>query len=344
MRKLLNVLYVTSPDGYLSRDGQNVVVRVGEVEKARFPIHILESIVCFTYAGASPALMELCAESGVPLSFISSTGKFLARLTGPTKGNVLLRRRQYRMADDPAESAAIVRNVIAAKTTNSRAVIRRAMSDHADAASDSRLQRALEDLTRIVQRVFDCPDDLEALRGLEGQAANVYFSAFNGLIRNPEPAFRFNTRTRRPPRDPVNALLSFLYTLLRHDVQSALETVGLDPYVGFLHTDRPGRPSLALDLMEELRPYLADRLALTLINRKQVTPKDFISSETGGVVLTDEARKTVLGAWQARKREAIEHPFLDEKIEIGLIPYAQALLLARYVRGDLDGYPPFVWR
>src|SRR5690606_33209710 len=201
MRKLLNVLYVTSPDGYLSRDGQNVVVRVGEVEKARFPIHILESIVCFTYAGASPALMELSAESGVPLSFISSTGKFLARLTGPTKGNVLLRRRQYRMADDPAESAAIVRNVIAAKTTNSRAVIRRAMSDHADAASDSRLQRALEDLTRIVQRVFDCPDDLEALRGLEGQAANVYFSAFNGLIRNPEPAFRFNTRTRRPPRD-----------------------------------------------------------------------------------------------------------------------------------------------
>ena len=344
MRKLLNVLYVTSPEGYLSRDGRNVVVRVGEEEKARFPIHILESIVCFTYAGASPALMELCAESGVALSFLSESGKFLARLTGPMTGNVLLRRKQYRMADDRTAAAAIVRNLIIAKTTNSRTVIRRAMSDHGEVVGDTRLQRAFNDLTQIVQRVLECPDDVEALRGWEGQAANAYFSGFNDLIRNPEQAFRFNTRTRRPPRDPVNALLSFAYTLLRHDVQSALETVGLDPYVGFLHTDRPGRPSLALDLMEELRPYLADRLVLTLINRKQLTPKDFVVSETAGVVLTTEARKAVLGAWQERKRETIEHPFLNERIEVGLIPHVQALLLARYIRGDLDGYPPFIWR
>lgn len=344
MRKLLNVLYVNSSDSYLARDGKNVVVRVGNEEKARFPIHILESIVCFTYAGVSPALMELCAESGVALTFMSGSGKFLARLTGRTAGNVLLRRRQYRIADDEEESAAIVRNIIAAKTTNSRTVIRRAVSDHADADSASRLRRVVEDLKETAWRVLDCPNDIDALRGLEGQAASVYFSAFNDLIRNPDPTFRFSTRTRRPPRDPVNALLSFLYALLRHDVQSALETVGLDPYVGFLHTDRPGRPSLALDLMEELRPYLADRLVLTLINRKQVTPKDFVSSETGGVALTSEARKKVLDAWQKRKREAIEHPFLNEKIEIGLIPHVQALLLARYVRGDLDGYPPFIWR
>lgn len=344
MRKLLNVLYVTSPDGYLARDGQNVVVRVGDEEKARFPIHILESIVCFTYAGASPGLMELCAESGVALSFLSESGRFLARVTGPATGNVLLRRRQYRMADDVSESSLIVRNIVAAKITNSRSVIRRARSDHAGGDNEQRLQQAIEGLTKILHRVFECPDDLEALRGLEGQAANIYFSVFNDLIRNPDPAFHFSTRTRRPPRDPVNALLSFLYALLRHDVQSALETVGLDPYVGFLHTDRPGRPSLALDLMEELRPYLADRLALTLINRKQVVPKDFIASEAGGVMLTPEARKTVLGAWQERKRETIEHPFLEEKIEVGLIPYAQALLLARYIRGDLEGYPPFLWR
>jgi len=344
MRKLLNVLYVTSPDSYLSRDGQNVVVRVGDEERARFPIHILEGIVCFSYVGASPALMELCAESGVALSFLSESGKFLARVTGPTTGNVLLRRRQYRMADDMSESAAIARNIIAAKITNSRAVLRRALSDHADAATEEKLHRAVVELTEILQRVFDCPDDLEALRGLEGQAANVYFGVFNELIRNPDPAFRFDTRTRRPPRDPVNALLSFLYALLRHDVQSALETVGLDPYVGFLHTDRPGRPSLALDLMEELRPYVADRLVLTLVNRKQVSAKDFVSSETGGVLLTDEGRKKVLGAWQERKRETVEHPFLEEKIQVGLIPYAQALLLARYIRGDLEGYPPFTWR
>lgn len=343
MRKLLNVLYVTSPGGYLSRDGQNVVVRVEDVEKARLPIHLLEGIVCFTYVGASPGVMGLCAESGVGLSFLTESGKFLARVTGPTTGNVLLRRQQYRLADDVEACTSIVRNMIAAKIANCRAVLRRGMRDHSDKVSTERIQQALEELSKVLRMVAECAQ-LDALRGIEGRAAQIYFSTFDELVLNPNPAFRFQTRTRRPARDNVNALLSFLYALLRHDVQSALEAVGLDPYVGFLHRDRPGRPSLALDLMEELRPYLADRLALSLINRRQVRPKGFIVTETEGVRMSGETLKTVLTAWQKRKQETVVHPFLEEKIEIGLIPHAQALLLARQIRGDLEEYPPYIWR
>lgn len=343
MRKLLNVLYVTSPDGYLARDGQNVVVRVAEEERARIPIHILESIVCFTHAGASPGVMSLCAESGVALSFLSENGKFLARVSGPTTGNVLLRRQQYRLADDIEGCTVIVRNMIAAKIVNCRTVLRRAIRDHSDAVNTQHLQQAVEKLNETIRVLADCRD-LDALRGMEGRAAHVYFSTFDELVLNPDPAFRFESRNRRPPRDIVNAMLSFLYALLRHDVQSALETVGLDPYVGFLHRDRPGRPSLALDLMEELRPYLADRVALSLINRRQVTPKGFVASEVEGVWMTDEIRKTVLTAWQKRKQETVVHPYLEEKIEIGLIPHVQALLLARHIRGDLEEYPPYIWR
>lgn len=343
MRKLLNVLYVTSPDGYLARDGQNVVVRVAEEEKARVPIHILESIVCFNYVGASPGVMSLCAESGVALCFLTESGKFLARVSGPTTGNVLLRRQQYRLADDVDRCAEVVKNIITTKIANSRNVLRRTLRDHGDTVNSQRLQQAVEELDETLRLVVD-NRDLDTLRGMEGRAARVYFSVFDELVLNSDPAFRFESRTRRPPRDRVNALLSFVYALLRHDVQSALETVGLDPYVGFLHRDRPGRPSLALDLMEELRPYLADRLVLSLINRKQVTPRGFVVSESEGVRMTDETRKVVLGAWQQRKREEVVHPFLEERIEIGLIPHAQALLLARYVRGDLEEYPPFFWR
>lgn len=343
MRKLLNVLYVTSPESYLSRDGLNVVVRVGNTEKARIPIHILESIVCFTYVGASPGLMGLCAESGVGLSFLAENGKFLARLSGPTTGNVLLRRQQYRLADDPVFCAVLVRNVLAAKIANCRAVLKRAIRDHSDTVNATRLQQAADGLEAVLRTVANSRD-LEELRGLEGRAAHVYFSTFDELILNRDPAFRFQGRNRRPPRDIVNALLSFLYALLRHDIQCALETVGLDPYVGFLHRDRPGRPSLALDLMEELRPYLADRLALSLINRRQVTAKGFAISETEGVRMTDETRKAVISSWQKRKQETVVHPFLEDKIEIGLIPHAQALLLARHIRGDLEEYPPYFWR
>jgi len=343
MRKLLNVLYITTPGAYVTRDGQNVVVRVEEGEKARFPIHILESIVCFNYAGVSPQLMALCAESGVGLSFLTEHGKFLARVTGPTTGNVLLRRQQYRLADDDRASTSVVASFVAAKIANCRSVLRRAVRDHPEEVDVDRLNQAIEELSGCLRRV-ERARDIEELRGVEGQAAHVYFGCFNELILEDKPAFAFNGRSRRPPKDNMNALLSFLYTLLVHDVQSALETVGLDPYVGFLHRDRPGRPSLALDLMEELRPYLADRLALSLVNRRQITAKGFRTSENGAVTMSDETRKTVLAAWQKRKQETIVHPFLQEKVEVGLLPYAQALLLARCIRGDLDGYPPFIWR
>ncbi len=343
MRKLLNVLYVTTPEAYLARDGQNIIVRVEHEERARVPIHILESVVCFNYVGASPGLMNLCAESGVTLSFLTERGKFLARVSGPTTGNVLLRRQQYRIADDTTICTSIVSSFIAAKIANCMTVLRRVLRDHGDSVHTTRLNQAVSELTDCIRMVVRS-SNLDQLRGVEGRAAQVYFAHFNELILEPDSEFRFESRNRRPPKDKLNALLSFLYTLLRNDVQSALETVGLDPYVGFMHRDRPGRPSLALDLMEELRPYLADRIALSLVNRKQVTAKGFTKSENGGVVMDDDTRKTVLAAWQKRKQKTIHHPYLEEKIEVGLIPYAQALLLARYVRGDLDGFPPFIWR
>lgn len=343
MRKLLNVLYVTSHDAYLSRDGLNVVVRVNNEERGRVPIHLLESIVCFNYLGVSPGLMGLCAEAGVAISFLSEKGKFLARISGPVTGNVLLRREQYRFADNISVSHKIATNFVLGKIINCRTVMQRAVRDHSKTLNVNRLKQAIDELTACIESAIESTD-LEHVRGVEGRAANVYFSHFNELILEKDCGFQFEGRSRRPPLDNMNALLSFLYSLLRFDVQSALETVGLDPYVGFLHRDRPGRPSLALDLMEELRPYLADRMALSLVNRKQVTSQGFRKVNNGAVVMTDDTRNIVIKAWQKRKQEQIRHPFLEERIEVGLIPYVQALLLARFIRGDIDGYPPFIWR
>lgn len=343
MRKLLNTLYVTSTDSYLSRDGENVVVLAEQVEKFRIPVHNIEAIITFGYTGASPGLMHLCTERGVALTFLNEHGGFRARIQGKTSGNVLLRRKQYKFSDGP-EALQIAKRMIQAKIINSRNVINRAIRDYGEQDnSNSRLQPIAVELKRLA-RMVNHVESLDILRGVEGGAAKHYFSGMNELILTEKKAFMMITRNRRPPKDRINALLSFLYTMLRLDVQAALETVGLDPAVGFLHRDRPGRASLALDLMEELRPYLADRLALTLINRKQISPKSFIFKENGAVLLSDEGRKVVLSSWQQRKKEEIRHPFLDETIEVGLIPYVQALLLARFIRGDIDDYPPYLWK
>jgi len=343
MRKLLNVLYVTTPESYLSRDGENVVIKVNNSEIFRMPIHNLEGIICFGYTGASPSLMALCAERNVGLSFLSENGHFYARVTGKTSGNVLLRREQYRKADKPEESLKIASNCILAKIANSRTVLKRAVRDHEGVVEAAKLIKVSEGLTYKIERVERCLN-LDELRGIEGDAAKEYYSVFDELILCQKETFYMQERTRRPPKDNMNALLSFLYTILAHDVQSALESVGLDPYVGFLHRDRPGRASLALDLMEELRPYLADRVALTLINRRQISENGFVQKESGGIIMDKDTRKQVLSMWQKRKQEKITHPFLNEKVEVGLIPYIQALLLARFLRGDLEGYPPFLWK
>lgn len=343
MRKLLNVLYVTQPDAYLTRDQENVVVRVQDEEKIRIPIHNLEGIIAFGHCMASPPLMELCAEAGVSLSFLSENGRFMARVTGRVSGNVLLRRRQYRVADSERESLSIAVNCILAKIANCRTVLLRALRDHEDVINVKPVTAAAAALEVALRMAERCQSS-ETLRGIEGDAARAYFGAFDELILTNKESFHLGDRSRRPPKDSMNAILSFTYTLLAHDLQAALEAVGLDPQVGFFHRDRPGRPSLALDLMEELRPVLADRLALSLVNRRQVTPNGFVYNESGGVLMSPETRRTVITAWQTRKREQIVHPFLGEKIEIGLIPHAQAMLLARYLRGDLDGYPPFFWK
>lgn len=343
MRKLLNTLYVTTPEAYLSRDGQNVVVRVDNEERFRIPIHNIESIVTFGYMGASPSLMSLCSENNVALSFLTPTGRFCGRVIGPVRGNVLLRRQQYRFADQVEVQLLLSKMFITAKIANCRNVVHRALRDHANEQNQgpfSSAMRLLETKVKFVQNA----QSLEKLRGMEGDAASVYFDVFNYLIVAQNEDFVFNGRNRRPPRDNVNALLSFCYSLLAHEVQAALEAVGLDPYVGFLHTARPGRPSLALDLMEELRPYMADRLVLNLINRKQVTGKGFLNQDGFGVVMNEQTRKEVIAAWQQRKQDEITHPYLGEKISIGLIPYAQALLLARFIRGDLEMYPPFIMK
>ncbi|GAB7387102.1 type I-C CRISPR-associated endonuclease Cas1c [Bacillaceae bacterium] len=343
MRKLLNVLYVTTPDAFLAKDGENLVVKVQEKEIFRTPIHYLEGIVTFGYMGASPALLGMCAERGVSVTFLTEHGKFLASVSGPVKGNVLLRRKQYRVADSETESAKLASRFIIGKFSNCRTVLRRFMSDHGSKLDIKEIDPISMELARNIIRVSKA-SSLEEIRGIEGQMARSYFSVFDYMILSQKEDFFLHERSRRPPMDNMNALLSFLYTLLVNETKSALETVGLDPYVGFLHRDRPGRPGLALDLMEEFRPYLVDRLAISLVNRRQITGNDFIVKESGGVIMKDSARKIVLEAWQKRKREEITHPFLEEKIEVGLLPYAQALLLARYLRGDLDDYPPFIWK
>lgn len=344
MRKLLNTIYVTSEDAWLKKDGANLVVEVEREERGRAPLHMLDGVVSFGRTGASPALMAACAEGGIALSFLTPNGRFLARLEGPRSGNVLLRRAQHRAADDPSRALPIVRGLVAGKAANQRTVLRRALRDHGEAMPQ---RSAIEDVERRLgwcARRALVADEVAVVRGIEGEAAAAYFGVFDHLLLVPGDAFRFTTRSRRPPLDRVNALLSFLYAMLGHDCRSALESVGLDPQIGFLHADRPGRSSLALDLMEELRPVLADRLALSLINRRQLGVADFRVEEGGAVSLTEGARKAVLVAWQERKRDELRHPFLGESAPLGLVPHLQALLLARHLRGDLDAYPAFIWK
>jgi CRISPR-associated protein Cas1 len=343
MRHLLNSLYVTTQGAYLARDGETVAVRIEHETRLRVPIHTLGGIVCFGQVSCSPPLMQLCAERGVRISHLSEYGRFWARVEGPVSGNVLLRRQQYRWADNPEKTSEIARAVVVAKITNQRTVLLRDLRDHPENPGRQDIQKAIQAMERQLNLLRE-PAPLDTVRGVEGDAARQYFSVFDHLIVAEKDEFFFRERSRRPPLDKMNALLSFLYTLLVHDVRSSLETVGLDPAVGFLHRDRPGRPSLALDLMEEFRPILADRLALSLVNRRQIKGKGFKVAETGAVVMDDDTRKEVLVAFQKRKQEELLHPFIDEKIAIGLLPHVQALLLSRFIRGDLDGYPPYFWR
>lgn len=344
MKKLLNTIYVTTEGSGLRKDGKNLIVENDGAVLGRVPLHMLDSVVVFGGIFLSPALMHSCAEHGVTIVMLDRNGRFQARVEGPVKGNVLLRRAQYKASDTPED---IVKSIILGKITNQRAVLMRALRDYGenyDPGTKTTLQEATQRMARTLSHVNQYTHDLDTLRGIEGDTAKLYFGVFNHLIRSPDPELRFTGRSRRPPLDPINALLSFLYTLLTHDCRSAAESVGLDPAVGFLHRDRPGRPSLALDLMEELRPILADRLVLSLINRRQLRTKDFEIRDGGAVLLTDEARKTVLTAWQERKKEERKHPFLEETAPLGLVPYLQTQLLARHLRGDLDAYPPWLWK
>ena len=344
MKKLLNTVYITTEGASLRKDGENLVAQVDSAERARVPFHMLSSLVLFGPVSISPALIGACAASGITIVLLDRTGRFQARVEGPVSGNVLLRRAQYRVAEAPVE---IVRSLVIGKIANQRAVLMRALRDHGEGFPADRkaaIESVVDRLAHIVARVERKDDSADAMRGSEGEAANLYFSVFDHLILSPAPELRWTGRSRRPPVDPMNALLSFLYALLTHDCRSAAEAVGLDPAVGFLHRDRPGRPSLALDLMEELRPVLADRLALSLINRQQLQPQDFVTEDSGAVRLKDEARKVVLSAWQERKKDERQHPFLDEKAPLGLVPYLQAQMLARHLRGDIDAYPPWFWK
>lgn len=343
MRKLLNSLYVLSENAYLSLDGENVVVSCNKTEMGRVALQTLEGIVCFSYSGASPALMGKCASRGVSLSFFSPQGRFLARIEGEAHGNVLLRQEQYRIADNEAKSCACARLFILGKIYNSRWSLERATRDHPQRVPVERLKQTSVHLAALLPSVEQC-SSLEQLRGLEGEAAQCYFDCFDSLILQQRQDFTFTVRSRRPPLDNVNALLSFAYSLLAVDCSAALQSVGFDPCVGFLHRPRPGRKSLALDLMEELRPVYADRFVLSCINQKLITAKHCLQQENGSVLLTEEGRRVFLKLWQQKKAETITHPFLKEKIPWGLVPYVQALLLARTLRGDLSLYPPFFWK
>lgn len=342
MQKLANVLYVTTPEAYLALDGENVVIRKDDQVAMRLPLHNLENIVCFSYLGASPALMGACADRQVGLCYLTPNGRFLARVSGKVQGNVLLRKRQYAISEDETQRTAIASSFVLGKVANCRAVLQRGLRDHALLVDTQRITHVLDGMKQALHAARNSQSTVD-LMGHEGSAAKLYFGVLGDLVLQQRETFAFEGRSRRPPEDNFNALLSFLYTLLTNEVASALETVGLDPYVGFLHRDRPGRPSLALDLMEELRPVLADRLALTLINRRQITGDGFVQKESGGVLMNDDTRKTVLQAWQERKKTEITHPYLKEKMPLGLLPHIQALLLARYLRGDLDAYPPYFW-
>mgnify|MGYP001322867214 CR=1 FL=1 len=343
MKPLLNTLYITQPDVYLSLDGDNIVLLKEEEKLARLPLHNLESVISFGYTGASPALMGYCAERNISLVFFTKNGRFLARVIGESKGNVILRKKQYRISEDETASALIARNFLVGKIYNHKWMIERMIRDYPLRVDIAKFKEISRHLSSILLEMRKC-DNLERLRGMEGQAASSYNTLFDQMILQQKEDFFFHSRSRRPPLDNVNAMLSFAYTLLANDVASALEGVGLDAYVGFLHRDRPGRASLSLDMMEELRGVFADRFVLSLINKKIVSKNDFFKKENGAVIMTEEARKKFLASWQSKKQEMITHPYLGEKIPWGLVPHVQALLLARYLRNDLDEYPPFLWK
>jgi len=343
MRKLLNTIYVTNPDSYLSREGEQIVIKMDGEKAFQIPVHNIEGIVSFGYCGASPSLLGLCAERGVAVTFLTEHGKYLASLNGPISGNILLRKEQYRIADDSSRRLGICDNFVVAKIMNSRTVLMRAVRDYEGLANKSEMCIVIDKLARQAGKARNAESEDE-LRGIEGDAAKLYFGELDNLILHQKENFYFYGRSRRPPLDNVNALLSFTYVLLAHEVKAALETVGLDPSAGFLHKDRPGRFSFALDIMEELRPYMADRFVLSLINRKQISSTDFIKKENGAILMGDETRKKLLTEWQKRKKIDIKHPYTKEKLSLGLLPYLQAQLMARFIRGDINGYPPFIWR
>lgn len=343
MKKLLNTLYVTSENSYLSLDGENIVVLDNEKEVGRLPLHNLDGIVSFGYRGTSPALMGACMERNISICYLTPHGKFLARICGAVKGNVLLRKMQFQLCMDDKRSLDIAKNCIAGKVYNARWVLERACRDHSMQINVEKVKHASALLKKSISQIQESVEK-EQLRGYEGEAATLYFGVFDELILQQKSDFFFHGRNRRPPQDNVNAMLSFIYTILTNNIAAALESVGLDPYVGVLHTDRPGRVSLALDLLEELRPVIADRFVLSLINKKVICGRDFAKKENGAVLMKDDSRKKILTEWQNRKKEVITHPFLKEKVEWGMVPYVQAMLLARYLRGDLDAYPPFMWK
>lgn len=343
LKKLLNTLYINDTDRYLSLDGETVAVFGDDKLLGRVPLHNLEGIVTFGYTGASPALMGECAKRDIPIAFMDSNGRFLAKVVSGQRGNVFLRKEQYRISDQVERSLPIAQNFIAAKLHNSKTVLSRAVRDHAERLDTEKFHDKINIIKGRISDIFET-SSTEEIIGIEGKCATDYFSLFDGMILQQKNDFYFNTRNRRPPTDNVNALLSFSYSMFAKMCESALETVGLDPYVGFLHKDRSGRASLALDLLEEFRAVYCDRFVLTMINKKILTNSEFLRKENGAVVLTDEGRKVFFKHWQNKKAEKIKHPFLDETVELGMLPYVQALLLARYIRGDLDAYPPFLWK
>jgi len=343
MKKLLNVLFVTLPDVIASLENENVCIKKDGKALLKVPLLNLEGLILFNYYGATPQLMGECVKRNITISFLSEHGRFIGSFHGETKGNVILRKEQYRISDNMNRSFPYAKNFVFGKLHNQKWVLERNIRDHSLRVDVERIKKASSQITVDMKQTLEC-DDIGALRAIEGNAAKAYFNAFDELILKNKESFHFISRIRRPPVDPVNALLSFAYTLLTSECRHALESVGLDSYVGFMHTDRPGRASLALDLMEELRPNYADRFVLSLINRDEVTPSDFDTQESGAVLLSSEARKGLLSAWQKRKKETITHPFLKEKMEWGLVPYVQALLISRTIRGDLEQYPPFLWK
>ncbi len=341
MKKLLNTLYVTNELCYLSKDGENIVIKIDDKEVKRLPIHILQGVICFNYNGVSAGVIKLCTENNISLAIMNPRGELCGRFVGKTNGNVYLRREQYRWADNENISLTIAQNIIVAKLSNSKKVLQRLCRDHGEKINKEIILGVVEDCKKAIENVYNTADK-ESLRGIEGEIARKYFGCFNELILKQKDEFVFIGRNKRPPMDRINAMLSFVYSILTYEIQSALEAVGLDSYVGFFHTDRSGRASLALDIIEEFRAYMVDRFVVSLINKMEITPKHFEIKENGSVLFTREGKQILIMKWQKRKQEEIMHPFLNEKCPIGLLPHLQAMLLARYIRGDIDDYPPFL--